>query len=740
MRAVRARIADALRDEVADDTLGSITLQMHQRVGVGRVRSRLAAHGGCLLADEVGRGKTYVALAVARQWRRPLLVVPASLRPMWSDACSRADAAYPVVTHEALSRGRLPRFEPDGIVVDESHRFRSPDTRRHAEIAELAAGAELLLLSATPIHNRSRDLAAQLSLFLGSSAFDLDEAQLARHVVRVQALAEWTCNQPRLATPRWLHSACDDSDVLRAILALETPPRAMDAGDAAALRVIGLVRAWASSRAALAAMLRRRRRHATAIEQCAMDGRQPTTSELRAWQGADDGDVQLGFPSLLADATVEGAMLSQLLAVLAAERAGLTRLEYAVRSTPHADEARVAALRAVVRDHPGEPVLAFTEFAATARWYHAELSGTAGVGLLTGREGRIASGRIGRHALLARFAPRAQGAPPPPARERVTLLIATDLLSEGVNLQDASVVVHLDLPWNPARLAQRVGRLRRPGGAPIVSSYLFAPPAGSEMLLHVERRLRRKLQLAARTMGRSLPVVPTLTLTGTRTLASPESVGMGSADAWSSCYAAVSAWRSGPRTVRGHAGARARVLIGAAAANCAGWIAVLGDGRLVASVDGAPPDDSPSVLLQVTRCGGSGIPAPSVKLATARTELATWLGAERVADLCGVVRTTSLLRRLERRMAQALSRAPRHHLAHLYPLAAGIRAALGPPLSLGQERLVLRLLLEPADPMRAMDWMERVGATIARRQTAGKRPGGDAPVALLVLVPASPRG
>ena len=40
------------------------------------------------------------------------------------------------------------------------------------------------------------------------------------------------------------------------------------------------------------------------------------------------------------------------------------------------------------------------------------------------------------------------------------VLIATDLLSEGLNLQDAARVVHYDLPWSPARLAQRVGRMR----------------------------------------------------------------------------------------------------------------------------------------------------------------------------------------------------------------------------------------------------------------------------------------
>src|SRR5688572_21645545 len=106
--------------------------------------------------------------------------------------------------------------------------------------------------------------------------------------------------------------------------------------------------------------------------------------------------------------------------------------------------------------------------------------------------------------------PRAQGARSPAAHERVTLLLTTDLLSEGVNLQDASVVVHLDLPWNPARLAQRLGRIRRPGGASEVASYLLSPPAHASLLLRTEARLRAKLARAESTIGRGVDVLPAL--------------------------------------------------------------------------------------------------------------------------------------------------------------------------------------------------------------------------------------
>ena len=93
--------------------------------------------------------------------------------------------------------------------------------------------------------------------------------------------------------------------------------------------------------------------------------------------------------------------------------------------------------------------------------------------------------------------------------ERIDLLITTDLLSEGLNLQEASVIVHLDLPWNPARLDQRVGRALRLGSRhEAVTVYSIAPPASAERLLRIETRLRDKLSVAQRTIGVAGRILP----------------------------------------------------------------------------------------------------------------------------------------------------------------------------------------------------------------------------------------
>jgi hypothetical protein len=116
------------------------------------------------------------------------------------------------------------------------------------------------------------------------------------------------------------------------------------------------------------------------------------------------------------------------------------------------------------------------------------------VAAVFGHVGRFAGGDAARCEVLRAFAPHAQGGPPPPAALETDVLIATDLLSEGLNLQDAERVVHYDLPWSPARLAQRVGRIDRLGSShSAITTVTFLPPASLAGALTIEERLATKV-------------------------------------------------------------------------------------------------------------------------------------------------------------------------------------------------------------------------------------------------------
>src|SRR6185312_4763804 len=102
---VRAAIARGLDDHEAgvDEMLGDVTLRPHQRVAAARLAALIDAHGGALLAEPVGVGKTFTALAVAAPAGLPIVVAaPAALRGMWLESLARCRVAATVVSHEVL--------------------------------------------------------------------------------------------------------------------------------------------------------------------------------------------------------------------------------------------------------------------------------------------------------------------------------------------------------------------------------------------------------------------------------------------------------------------------------------------------------------------------------------------------------------------------------------------------------------------------------------------------------------
>lgn len=731
-------MAAACLGALPSELLGRVTLRADQRRVVSRAAHTMATHGGCLIAEGVGRGKTFIALALASGWKAPLVIAPAALRSTWRVAMERAAVPCGFVTHESLSRRREPALPFDGLIVDESHHFRTSSTHRYAMLAQLAARSRVILLSATPLQNRPRDLAAQIALFHGERAFSLAPLDLARFIIRGEEAA--VDGDPEVRAPLWLLPEIDDGEVLRAILDLPSPPRPVDGGDAGALRCIGLVRAWASSRAALKATIRTRRRIATAVAQAVEHGRAPTRRETLAWHAIEDV-VQLGFPTLLVDTSPDRAALSALGQALEREDVAIELLTRLLRTTRDPDVARVSAIRQLRAAHAPAAIVAFSEFASTIAALFAALRVDAGVGMLTAREARIASGRIARDDLIERFAPVAHGAIVPPPHERVTLLLATDLLSEGVNLQDASIVLHLDLPWNPARLAQRVGRLRRPGGAGVVMTYLLAPPAGASALLDAEARLRHKLSTMERVVGPGFQVIPAFAREGMvspRADAPPgEPASAGDEGALIAClerWQGVTALRPTPDDVPATAAVQAPV---------EGWLAAMDDGRLLACLNGAVTSSAYDALT-LARCATGVARHPgAVEIRGAESLLRDWLAAQRLQTTCGLDERAGSLKSVVFEWLHVLVHSMRRHERVLVmSMIARLRAQLRHPLPLGIElALADHARLARQERPSALEPLARAQAIIdaaprAEVRTLGAPATQSRPSALILFGPA----
>jgi superfamily II DNA or RNA helicase len=488
---VRAVIARAVAPPESAATLGAVRLFPHQQEAVALLRRTLARFHGALLADAVGLGKTFTALGVARCYGDVLVIHPACLREMWKSALQRAGITAATVSYERLSAGHEPDRERfDFVVLDEAHHARNHRTRRYRSIASLTWGADVLLLSATPLHNRRSDLRALFRLFLADVT--LNDALLSRLVVRRSRHHD--VSLPTVTHGRRL--AVDPApEVLASILALP-PPVHHTATDAASLIQLSLVRQWCSSDAALAAALRRRRILTAAAEESASRGVLPDASALRALI-VDDDTLQL---DLFGSAGTPLSDSNDLLHDLQRHMDAVRTLQHTLARNPR-DKQRFSLLSRALTEERIRRAIVFTHSARTASAAFRALRAAHRLACLTGRGALIASGPVSRWSVLDAFRPSAAVARHSDLA-RIDALIATDVLCEGVDLHDASLLIHLDLPWTASRLEQRVGRLRRlgsPHGRILVR--VFVPPVDGDRIVRVVEALLQKARLSDRLVG-----------------------------------------------------------------------------------------------------------------------------------------------------------------------------------------------------------------------------------------------
>jgi superfamily II DNA or RNA helicase len=150
----------------------------------------------------------------------------------------------------------------------------------------------------------------------------------------------------------------------------------------------------------------------------------------------------------------------------------------------------------IAQQHPGEKVLIFSQFADTVRYLEEQLT-ARGVDRLASATGNSDDPTV----LAWRFSPVSNGAKTAPDEE-LRVLIATDVLSEGQNLQDAAIVINYDLPWAIIRLSQRAGRVDRIGQqAERILCYSFLPADGVEQIIRLRARVRQRLAENSEVVG-----------------------------------------------------------------------------------------------------------------------------------------------------------------------------------------------------------------------------------------------
>ena len=151
-------------------------------------------------------------------------------------------------------------------------------------------------------------------------------------------------------------------------------------------------------------------------------------------------------------------------------------------------------------------VLVFTAFADTAKYLYGALRAwaTTEVGINValvcgGGDLRTTFGKVEFNEILTNFSPRSKKRdkiPPMPQSGEIDLLIATDCISEGQNLQDCDYLVNYDIHWNPVRIIQRFGRIDRIGSAShTVQLVNFWPTEDLNKYINLKNRVEARMAL-----------------------------------------------------------------------------------------------------------------------------------------------------------------------------------------------------------------------------------------------------
>ena len=180
----------------------------------------------------------------------------------------------------------------------------------------------------------------------------------------------------------------------------------------------------------------------------------------------------------------------------------LTEIWHLIRNIKPEQDAKLTMLKTLLsQELKGEKVIVFSYYRDTARYIYRELIGEhnekfreeAGDPIISRMDGGASPND--RRRLIEAFAPRSNGKEELADSEKeIDILISTDVLSEGQNLQDCGILVNYDLHWNPTRMVQRAGRIDRIGSEfPTLWVYNMFPEEGLERLLRLVESLSHKI-------------------------------------------------------------------------------------------------------------------------------------------------------------------------------------------------------------------------------------------------------
>ena len=567
-------------------------LTAFQRDAVDNSMQLISDHGGAIIADSTGLGKTNMGIEIMQQkiheGKKIMLIAPAQvLHSMWDAKLKDAGIVVrQMVTMESMGRDSFleePRKYKniDFVAIDESQNFRSKNAQRRTNLMKMLAvgkDKQVLLLTATPINNSLMDLYYQLSIItkgrndyfwesvgvvdMYKHMLDAANKDLQQGLDKIQQLLDGvmvrrtrsfirevyhddTINGKPVTFPKHEYKPIryDLAGLFGNVFSLlfegiksltmapygleryntSLPPEERDSHKVLAhLQVVLLLKRFESSVDAVRSSIDRKIRMYEHVERTLHQNKILSVrdfnkalakyGENRAEpDGADSEDelvqkVQELATDELGSNYDKAAMLSDMrsdLSTLRSLQAELAKVSVdkkfeAVRDKLIADEAF---------EREGRKVLVFTEYKDTAKHLFKKMHEK-----FPDKEILLIHGDTKpetRQKYIRRFSPGANlGEDEILDEKEADMLVSTEVLSEGQNLQDCNYVISYDLPWNPMKIVQRTGRVDRLTSAhEIVRSRACYPDEQLDELLRLVGKLLDKIETAADVVGTDVEIL-----------------------------------------------------------------------------------------------------------------------------------------------------------------------------------------------------------------------------------------
>lgn len=649
------RIFNEFLDDISDDVLpkegtgfrdSAIWGKLYdfQRDAVLAIINKLETYDGCILADSVGLGKTFTALAVIKYYesrnRNVLVLCPKKLKDNWltynqnvvNNPIAVDRLRYDVLYHTDLSRDKgmsetgipLERINwgaYDLVVIDESHNFRNGvdsasknDDRENryqrllSRVIHEGVKTKVLMLSATPVNNRFRDLRNQLALAYGDESskwaqrlrvnsdietvfknaqtvftrwsklepdvrttdalmrmldFDffevLDQVTVARsrkHIQRhydMEALGPFPMRKkpiskrPHLSTLEGAISYHEIYDVLEALsLAIYMPSQYLHPSkvskytgeDGSNLTIAGretgmrklmnanLLKRLESSVWSFRMTLERILEHMNntlGIIEAYKDNRIQENVAIEDVSSqfdfdADDEEMlfEVGGKTKIELADMDWLSWEN---DIVADVSTIETLLAMIKDIDPAHDAKLLELCDEIRQkikHPinsgNKKIIIFTAFADTAEYLFEHVSQFAkselgiDTAVVTGSHpGRSTNANVPADmgSILACFSPVSKERNVVAAHleaHDIDILIATDCISEGQNLQDCDYLINYDIHWNPVRIIQRFGRIDRIGSKnDVIQLVNYWPDVELDEYIQLKARVEERMRITVMT-------------------------------------------------------------------------------------------------------------------------------------------------------------------------------------------------------------------------------------------------